>query len=162
MDHEELRIREKPHLGIHIPNLTERRVNSMEDLTKMLNLTNQNALIVQTRMSAVISRVSYLYQIVLENIPNRASGLPTMINVAITAGLTEIHSLLSSLTLRIRKAKKGRMQWISSPRWISDWFLTQCIYECLVRIIEPSTSTTTCSISRLQINSTSHRLNDLW
>jgi hypothetical protein len=38
-------------------------------------------------MSIMPSRVAYLYQIVLENVPNRSSELPTVINFAITPGL---------------------------------------------------------------------------
>jgi hypothetical protein len=90
LEHQELRIREKPHLGIHIPNLTERRVDSIEDFHKILNLTNQNALILQTSMGTITSRVEYLYRIVLENIPNRSSGSPTLINFAITAGAFQL------------------------------------------------------------------------
>jgi hypothetical protein len=87
LDHEELRIREKPHLGIHIPHLTKQRVNSIEDFEDILNLTNRNSKILETRMSIMPSRVAYLYQIVLENVPNRSSELPTVINFAITPGL---------------------------------------------------------------------------
>jgi hypothetical protein len=87
LDKEELRIRETPQQGVQVPDLIEKTVRSIDEFQQFLEIINRAILLQQTRTTHMASIASFLYRIILENVPQRRKpAFPIVIQFAVPHG----------------------------------------------------------------------------